>query len=221
MASTLGQMGNQMRPQPSDDKGSDHMDSSGDRSRDQHRAATAPTYPAAQAPTAPAVTAPTYAGAPPAVTSPGAMVDYALPDTSTVQVSSTVAEALQRQQQNVAIDAAAAYSGTPGESTPNHPWSTINDVAQLKTGDVAQWENHSALIVNNQNGLQILDNGQLVPLDPNNPPLIEKYRNFAGYFHPTGMDVGTNTNPGSAAPPPPTVSRAQPAGPSPITPPKI
>ncbi|WP_327114357.1 hypothetical protein OHB12_34220 [Nocardia sp. NBC_01730] len=222
MMNAMSQMGNQNR-QPSDDSGNDSRysrDSRDARRRDQQGAAPAATDPAVQT-SPPGVAAPTDAGTPPAVTAPGAMVDYPLPDKSTVQVSSTVAEALQRQQQNVAMDAAAAYAGTTGESTPNHPWSTINDVAQLKTGDVVQWENHSALVVNNQNGLQILDNGQLVPLDPNSPPLIEKYGNFSGYFHPTGMDVGGNAGPGAAVPPPPTVSQAQPSGPPPVTPPKV
>ncbi|WP_280305235.1 hypothetical protein, partial [Nocardia abscessus] len=156
---------------------------------------------------------------PPAVTTPGGMVDYKIGN-STVQVSQPVAEALQRQTQNTATNAVAAYDGTAGASTADHPWATVNDVAQLKTGDVVQWEKHSALIVKNENGLNILDNGQLIPLDPNNPPLTEKYGSFTGYAHPTGLDVGSNTaDPGALAPPPPTVSTAQPCGPPPVGPP--
>ncbi|MGY1947130.1 hypothetical protein [Nocardia asiatica] len=167
----------------------------------------------------PGVTAPTYAGAPPAVTTPGGMVDYKIGN-STVQVSQPVAEALHRQTQNTATNAVAAYEGTAGASTADHPWATVNDVAQLKTGDVVQWEKHSALIVKNENGLNILDNGQLIPLDPNNPPLTEKYGSFTGYAHPTGLDVGSNTlDPSAMAPPPPTVSAAVPAGPPPVGPP--
>ncbi|MGK8505433.1 hypothetical protein [Nocardia asiatica] len=167
----------------------------------------------------PGVTAPTYAGAPPAVTTPGGMVDYKIGN-STVQVSQPVAEALHRQTQNTATNAVAAYEGTAGASTADHPWATVNDVAQLKTGDVVQWEKHSALIVKNENGLNILDNGQLIPLDPNNPPLTEKYGSFTGYAHPTGLDVGSNTlDPSAVAPPPPTVSAAVPAGPPPVGPP--
>ncbi|MEV4130378.1 hypothetical protein [Nocardia sp. NPDC049707] len=222
MMSALAQS-NQFRSQPGDDRGHDERDSreERERSRERNRATQATnTEPAAQAAT-PGVTAPGYAGSPPPITTPGAMVDYKLPDDSTVQVSSTVADALQKQQQNTAIDAVAAYSGTPGESTPNHPWATVNDVAQLKTGDVVQWEKHSALIINNQNGLHILDGGQLILLDPNSPPLTEKYGNFSGYFHPAGIDVGSNADRGTAVASPPTVSTPRQAGPPPVIPRQI
>ncbi|MBF6226162.1 hypothetical protein IU470_13775 [Nocardia abscessus] len=189
-----------------------------ERERNRNAQATTATQ-AVQQTSPPGVTAPTYAGAPPAVTTPGGMVDYKIGN-STVQVPPPVAEALQRQTQNTATNAVAAYEGTAGASTADHPWATVNDVAQLKTGDVVQWEKHSALIVKNENGLNILDNGQLIPLDPNNPPLTEKYGSFTGYAHPTGLDVGSNTaDPTATAPPPPTVSATQPAGPPPVGPP--
>ncbi|WP_201297964.1 hypothetical protein [Nocardia sp. CY41] len=225
MMSALGGMMNQGNRQP-DDRAYEQRERDRQEERDRRRererdrnAQPATANQAAQQSAPPGVTAPTYAGAPPAVTTPGAMVDYKIGN-STVQVSQPVAEALQRQTQNTATDAAAAYAGTAGESTAEHPWATVNDVAQLKTGDVVQWEKHSALIVKNETGLNILDNGQLIPLDPNNPPLTQKYGSFTGYAHPTGLDVGSGTaDPGATAPPPPTVSTAQPAGPPPVGPP--
>ncbi|MEV6139359.1 hypothetical protein AB0L63_25570 [Nocardia sp. NPDC051990] len=69
------------------------------------------------------------------------------------------------------------------------PWATVNDVAQLKTGDVVQWEKHSALIINNQNGLHILDGGQLILLDPNSPPLTEKILIVAARIYRASVGV--------------------------------
>ncbi|MGW4095133.1 hypothetical protein [Nocardia sp. NPDC004750] len=189
------------------------------RRRENERDRNAPTAAATPAvpQTTPGVTAPTSAGTPPTVTKPGGMVDYKIGD-STVQVSRPVAEALLRQTQNTATDAAAAYAGTVGESSADHPWATVNDVAQLRTGDVVQWEKHSTLIIKNETGLNILDHGQLIPLDPNYPPLTDKYGGFTGYAHPTGLDIGLATD--SAPPPPPKVSSAQPAGAPHVIPPQ-
>ncbi|WP_327100862.1 hypothetical protein OIE68_19935 [Nocardia vinacea] len=222
MMSALAQA-NQSHSQVGDERGREERDAreERERARERNRAAQAANAASGAQAAPPGVAAPTYAGTPPPITTPGAMVDYKFPDGSTVQVSSTIADALQKQQQNTALDAVAAYSGTPGESTPNHPWATVNDVAQLKTGDVVQWEKHSALIINNENGLHILDRGQLIPLDLNSPPLTEKYGNFSGYFHPTGNDVGSDADRGTAAAGPPTVSTPQQAGPPPVAPPEI
>jgi hypothetical protein len=168
------------------------------------------------------VTAPTYAGAPPAVTTPGMTPGVRIGDTM-VNASPPVAEALQKQTQNTALDAVSAYKGTAGEITAEHPPAVVNGPGELKTGDILQWEKFSALVVRNPNGMDglfVLDGGQLIPLDPNNPPLTEKYGNFTGYIHPTGLDTGSNTaDPGATAPPPPTLSTAQPSGPPPVGPP--
>ncbi|MGY1873964.1 hypothetical protein [Nocardia gipuzkoensis] len=225
MMNALSQMGNQSNRVPTDDNGRDDKESREARQRERERRER--TGPAATvnsgAQTAPpGVAASAYAGTPPAVTTPGTMVDHPIGD-KTVKVPPVVAEALQRQQTNVAIDAESAYAGTAGENSPeDHPWATVNDLSKLAPGDVVQWEKHSALIVRDENGLNILENGLLVTLDPNNPPLTEKYGSFTGFYHPTGLDVGSNPDPGSAAaaPPPPVASQAQPAGPPPVTPPQ-
>ncbi|WP_406274344.1 hypothetical protein OH799_00980 [Nocardia sp. NBC_00881] len=225
MISALGNMANQGGRQPGDDRGHDDRDSREARQLERNRTAPAPTAdPDTQAPTPP-VTAPAYAGGPPPITAPDAMVDVTIGDTK-VEASQPVADALRNQIQNVALDAKSAYEGTAGENIPGqHPWATVDDVARLKTGDTVEWDNngakHYGLIVRKQNGLLILDNGQLIPFDPNSPPLIEKYGNFTGYFHPTGLDVAGNADPGSAAPAPATVSAAQPAGPPPVGPPQV
>ncbi|WP_280273149.1 hypothetical protein [Nocardia wallacei] len=199
--------------QGADDKGDRDRDARDDRRRDRQAAASVATTGAGAPTPPPGVTPPAYAGTPPPVTIPGRMVDFPIGN-STVQVPQPVAEALHRQTQNAGTDAVAAYAGTAGEPTGDHPWATVNDVAHLQSGDVVQWERHSALIVKNENGLNILDNGQLVPLDPNKPPMIEKYGNFTGYSHPTGLDVRSDTGAsGATASPPPVVSMAHLSGP--------
>ncbi|MGY2093300.1 hypothetical protein [Nocardia gipuzkoensis] len=222
MMSALGQMANQVNRPARDDSGHDERDSREDPPREDEQNRIAPaatTDPGVQTPP-PGVTAPTYAGAPPPVTTPGAMVDVPI-DNTTVKASQPVAEALQKQVQNVAMDAISAYRGTAGEVTADHPPAVVNGPGELKTGDILQWERHSALIVKDKNGLFVLDNGHLVPLDPNNPPLKEKYGNFTGYIHPSGLDGAAGGDPASAAPPPPTGSTAQPAGPPPVSPPQV
>ncbi|WP_040785763.1 hypothetical protein [Nocardia pneumoniae] len=226
MMSALGQMANPGNRLARDDSGHDDRDS---REYPQHmgeRNGTAPaatTNPAVQtAPTG--VTAPTNAGTPPPVTTPGAMVDVPI-DNTTVKASQPVAEALQKQVQNVAMDAISTYRGTAGELSADHPPAVINsrDPGAFNTGDILQWERHNALIVKENNQLFVLDNGRLIPFDANKPPLEEKYGMFTGYIHPTGLDGAAGGDPAvAAAPAPPTVSAPQqPAGAPPVSPPQI
>ncbi|MEV6323841.1 hypothetical protein AB0M45_21995 [Nocardia sp. NPDC051787] len=215
----LSQAGNQNNRPPTDDRG-DEKDPRDEREHEQNRNAPANTANPAVQTSPPGVTAPTYAGTPPTITTPGAAVDVQIGESTVKAPQGPVAEALQKQVQNFAFDAKAAYAGTAGELTADHPPAIVDDLTKLQTGDYVEWERFSALIVKDENGqLNILDNGRLVPFDPNNPPLVEKYGNFRGYFHPTGLDSAAGV--GSAAPPPATVSTAQPGGLPPVPPPQI
>jgi hypothetical protein len=227
MMSAMSGMMNQGNRQPDDDRAYAERDRERERERREERernrnAQTATANQAVQQGAPPGVTAPTYAGSPPPITAPGTTPAVQIGNT-TVQASPPVAEALQKQTQNVALDAISAYKGTAGEITAEHPPAVVNGPGDLKTGDILQWEKFSALVVRNPNGMDglfVLDGGQLIPLDPNNPPLTEKYGNFTGFVHPTGLDVGSNTaDPGATAPPPPKLSTAQPSGPPPVGPP--
>jgi hypothetical protein len=218
----LGGMMNQGNRMPyADDRGYDDRDSRDDKQRERNRqasAAPANATPAVQTSSPPGVTAPAYAGTPPPIAAPGTTPSVQIGDTR-VNASPPVAEALQKQTQNVALDAISAYKGTAGEITAEHPPAVVNGPGDLKTGDILQWEKHSALVVKNENGLFVLDGGQLVPLDPNNPPLKEKYGNFAGFIHPTGLDGAAGSDNAGAPPPPPTVAAPQqPSGPPPVSP---
>ncbi|MGK8522567.1 hypothetical protein ACRS6B_13855 [Nocardia asteroides] len=226
--SALSQMGNHMNRPLIDDRAHDDRarDDRGSRNGSNGSAPAANTSPAVLA-SHPASTMPTYVGAPPPVSAPGAMVDYRLPDNSTVKVSTAVAQALQQQQQNIAMDAKAAYMGTAGENTPDNPWATVNDIAQLQTGDTVEWDKNGekryGLIVKNGNGMFVMDGGQLIPLDPNNPPLSEKYGTFMGYFHPTGLDAAANGVSTSATQQPVVTGAAagKPADSQPVAPPQL
>ncbi|MEU1995195.1 hypothetical protein ABZ511_12170 [Nocardia gamkensis] len=228
MMSAMSGMMNQGNRQPDDDRAYDRAaerERREDRQRERERnrnAQPATANQAVQQTAPPGVTAPTSAGTPPAVTTPGMTPGVRIGDTM-VNASPPIAEALQKQTQNTALDAVSAYKGTAGEITAEHPPAVVNGPGELKTGDILQWEKFSALVVRNPNGMDglfVLDGGKLIPLDPNNPPLTEKYGYFTGYIHPTGLDTGSNTaDPGATAPPPPTLSTAQPSGPPPVGPP--
>lgn len=188
----------------------------------------APTAPAAQQPAATAP--PAQTDAPPAPTgpeTPKSMVDMKLPDGTSQRVSSVVSEAINRELNNPnGSDARAAYQGTPGEASAGSPWVSVESSA-VGTGDIAQWENRSGLVVVTDSGLQTIVNGQLVPLDPHNPPDGGQggYGEFRGFFHPTGADI---SDPNAAAvgatpPEPPAVNPTAPpqaaAAPPAVTPP--
>lgn len=170
------------------------------------------------APPAGATAAPA-ATAPPPVNGTG-MVDAQLPDGTTQKVSSTVAEALNKEVNNPnGSDARAAYSGTPGEATAANSWVAV-DTANIQTGDVVQWENRSAVAVVSEDGLSYISNGQLVPLDTNNPADDGhgSYGAFQGFFHPSGADT---TDAGSQATQPPEPSVPTPPTPEPTAPPAV
>lgn len=146
---------------------------------------------------APPVAAASYGpGAPPPVVMPGGRTDAPLPDGTTQNVPTAVAQALNKEIYNTnGSDANAAYAGTTGQQTPSNPWTavdpnTTDPEKKLRTGDVIQWENRSALVVMNESGLNVLLNGQLVQLDPHNPPDDGHgpFGRFQGFFHPSGID---------------------------------
>ncbi|WP_328392076.1 CHAP domain-containing protein [Nocardia sp. NBC_00416] len=178
-------------------------------------AAPAPGDPGATA--QPAVAAPDN-GTPPPVNTPGATVDHKLPGANgpTIKVPQGVADALTRQESNPAISASTAYEGTPGAQTPEKPWSVVDTTPQ--TGDVIVWDNnHSAIVVNNGNGLFYIDNGQMVAIDQNNLDSAQ-YGKFQNFLHPTGLDAA-GIAPSEPAPtelPEPKITQSQPPPPPPV-----
>ncbi|MFE3261832.1 hypothetical protein ACFXPS_41795 [Nocardia sp. NPDC059091] len=157
------------------------------------------TTPATTTP-APAVTAIGDPKTTPAVTKAKSMVDLSI-DGITQQVTSVVHAAVTHEQNYPnGSDARAAYSGTPGENTPSNPWVQVDEPSQLpegqntklRTGDVAQWGNRTALVVVENGTRMIIINTKTVALpDAENPPDsgLGDYGTFNGFFHPTGADL--------------------------------
>ncbi|TLF55289.1 hypothetical protein [Nocardia cyriacigeorgica] len=190
-------------------------------------AAAAPQPPGAPAPGADMPAGATAAAdatppPPPPVGGPKTMVDMKLPDGSTQKVSSVVAQAVQKEMSNpMGSDARAAYAGTPGQSAPGSPWVSVES-SNLRTGDVVQWTNRTGLLLVTDAGVQVLVNGQAVPLDPNNPPDGGNgdYGTFQGYFHPTGADLDDPGQLAAAGAAPPAVTSGPTSPPPPPAVPK-
>ncbi|MFB7720129.1 hypothetical protein [Nocardia sp. NPDC056100] len=161
----------------------------------------APTVPGAPgAPGQPVVTADQTT--PPPTNAKG-LVNVTIPGLNgTQQVSPVVQDALTKAFSNPSgCDARAAYEGGPGQSTPGMPWKQITD-AELRTGDIAQWGNRTAVVVMTDNGPQIIIDGKLGPMqdghlvqfNPNMLPdsLGGEFGKFEGFFHPSGADLSTD-----------------------------
>lgn len=236
MMGMMSQMMQQAMQQQKQDEAAERDREEREREDEEPQSAPAPNAgpaPAAPAAPPPGTTAPPVQTdappAPPAPDTPKSMVDMKLPDGSSQRVSSVVSEAINRELNNPnGSDARAAYQGTPGEATAGSPWVSVESSA-VATGDIAQWENRSALVVLTDSGLQAIVNGQMVPLDPHNPPDGGQggYGEFRGFFHPSGADIsGTNETAVGATPPeppaiataaPPAAAAAPPAVPPPAT----
>lgn len=230
LSSLMGAMKPQTQntdPNHSKDDSSDqqYQDDLAGQNADQASYAGSGTDPQAAVP--PTVSAPAANGVPPVST--GTTVDFPLPDGTTLHLPSTVADALNRELHGSAVTADAAYSGTPGASSADHRWTTVNDLSKLGTGDVVKWADGSdSMVVKSGANVYYVDNHQLVPLDTSNPQ--GNHGAFQGFFHPTGLDApadatgdpsvlnpSTSATLAAAAPPP--VSTSQ--DPSSPVPPKV
>ncbi|KAA8881907.1 hypothetical protein F3087_40285 [Nocardia colli] len=153
---------------------------------------------------------------PPPVSAPPTVVDMRLGGVQQ-QVSSVVAQAVNKEMSNPnGSDAVAAYAGTAGEQSS---WAPVSE-SQVHTGDVAKWQYHTGVVVMINGKLHMIVNGAVVELDPHNPPdgRHGAYGDFAGFFHPSGVDAPPKISaqvgpPGSIRPPdapaPPPVVAAQ------------
>ncbi|MGW4843044.1 hypothetical protein [Nocardia brasiliensis] len=108
-------------------------------------------------------------------------------------------------------DAVAAFNGTAGDP---ESWRPIpaSEQQEVQSGDVAKWEERTALVLKDDQGLQMIVNGQLVPLsDPNLPPDDGHgpYGNFVHFLRPEGTDMA----PENAVPTDPQQATAVPAVP--------
>ncbi|GEM31317.1 hypothetical protein NN3_23240 [Nocardia neocaledoniensis NBRC 108232] len=118
---------------------------------------------------------------------PATMVDLKLAGLRSQEVSSVVAEAVQKELNNPnGSDAKTAYQGTAGQADT---W-TQADGSQLRTGDIVEWRNGTGLLVVSENGVQVIVDGQLTPLEQDGQPKDGRGRfgEFMAFRHPGGAD---------------------------------
>ncbi|WP_454199638.1 hypothetical protein [Nocardia sp. Marseille-Q1738] len=158
---------------------------------------------------------------------PGAdgSVLYTFPNGKTQKVSVLVAQALDAAFGNKSgTDAQKAYEKTSVKWSDKKQIGDRVDPYQLMTGDVATWDNGTAIVVvfgAEEGGapdggtLEVIVNGELKPFSalmtgdggkvPEMPDFAEKFGQFAGFAHPKGIEL---TAPADGGAPPATPGSA-------------
>ncbi|MBF6132023.1 hypothetical protein IU501_03285 [Nocardia otitidiscaviarum] len=118
---------------------------------------------------------------------------YTFPDGRTQEVSPVVYAALDAAFDNAATtDARAAYEGT-AVTLNEQRLGTPVDPYQLITGDVAQWDQRTALVVafdtESSGTLEVIVAGELLSFSAEMRDNQGDFGPFAGFFHPSGIDV--------------------------------
>ncbi|MFE9324200.1 hypothetical protein ACIHDR_11500 [Nocardia sp. NPDC052278] len=178
-------------------------------------AATTPpaqtTQPAASSPAAQqSTTAPQQQG--PALTTRtpdgDGLVDYTFPDGRTQKVSPVVAQALDAAFGDQSrTDAQAAYSKTTAKWSDKKQIDDRVDPYQLKTGDIATWENRAALVVmfetsdNDSGSVEVIVDGQLQQFAGQMSDKAGDFGQFTGFAHPKGVDAQVAQDAAAAAVP--------------------
>lgn len=119
-------------------------------------------------------------------------VVYTFPDGRTQEVSPVVAAALDAALDNAAgTDATAAYARTTVSLNDRNLGDRV-DPHQLVTGDVARWDQRTALLVafdtESSGTLEAIVAGQLRPFTPEMRDGEGDFGPFAGFFHPRGIE---------------------------------
>ncbi|MFI6368338.1 hypothetical protein ACIBG0_37060 [Nocardia sp. NPDC050630] len=124
------------------------------------------------------------------------LVDYVYPppDGRTQKVSPVVAQALDAAFASKAgTDAQAAYAKTSAKWSGGKELTNRVDPYQLKTGDVATWENRTALVVvfdtSDGGTLEVIVDGQKEPFTAQMSDTAGDFGQFTGFAHPKGVDV--------------------------------
>ncbi|GAB2693967.1 hypothetical protein [Nocardia thraciensis] len=191
LGNQFGQMmgGGQMKPESGGADSALYQPQSGTAGSPSPGAATAQA--SVEAP--PGGTAAPAGTTPPPNPNPNAPVDLKMQGVEPHQVSSGVAEALQKAMQIPnGSDANAAYSGIAPPDSPEHPWPKATDGP--KTGDVVKWGDQSALVVVDGSGPRMIVGQRLVP--------VVQGEGFEGFFRPpsSGAAQSVPQAVGSAAP---------------------
>ena len=158
---------------------------------------------------APASTSPNTSGAsdaqhrpaatavPAAAAAPGREpVVYTFPDGRSQNVSPVVRQALDAAFGNAAgTDARRAYEQTVARLPEGEEFGTPVDPNQLVTGDIATWEERSAVVValgeTVSPQLEVIVEGELRLFDAEMSDRQGKFGHFTGFVHPEGIDLGS------------------------------
>ncbi|MCP9625434.1 hypothetical protein FOH10_04255 [Nocardia otitidiscaviarum] len=123
---------------------------------------------------------------------------YTFPDGRTQEVSAVVYAALDAAFDNAATtDARAAYESAAVALNEQRLGAPV-DPYQLITGDVARWDQRTALVVafdtESSGTLEVIVAGELLSFSAEMRDNQGDFGPFAGFFHPPGIDVSGSTD---------------------------
>lgn len=135
------------------------------------------------------------AGTPPRTPGEDGSIVYTFPDGRTQKVSPTVAKVLDEAFANIkATDAQEAYADTEAKWTDPKEIGIRVDPFQLMTGDVAAWDDRTAVLVvfgaGEEGTLEAIVNGELQPFAPQMSDSAGEFGQFTGFRHPPGIELG-------------------------------
>ncbi|MEV5840082.1 hypothetical protein AB0L58_41710, partial [Nocardia sp. NPDC052112] len=164
-------------------------------------ASQAPAQAATAAPATPASAPPSNATSAQPAVAPGRTPDadgsvlYTFPNGKTQKVSVICAQGLDAAFGNASsTDAQKAYEKTTAKWTDKKQIGAKVDPYQLMTGDVAIWENRTAIVVvfpEDGGTLEAIVDGQLVPCTAEMSDGAGDFGKFSGFSHPNGIELAS------------------------------
>lgn len=144
-----------------------------------------------------ASTSPPAGGPPPRTPNADGSVLYTFPDGRTQKVSPIVAQALDKAFGNIqGTDAQAAYADTKAKWKDKKEIGERVDPYQLMTGDVATWDDRTAILVvfgSGEDGtLEAVVNGELKQFTPEMSDSAGEFGQFTGFMHPPGIELAAS-----------------------------
>lgn len=140
-------------------------------------------------------------GRPPRVPGEDGSVVYTFPDGRTQKVSPTVAKVLDKAFANIkGTDAQEAYAETEAKWTDRKEIGTRVDPFQLMTGDIATWDDRTAVLVvfgsAEEGTLEVIVNGEITTFEPEMSDSAGEFGQFSGFMHPPGIELGASKDTG-------------------------
>ncbi|WP_157228726.1 hypothetical protein [Nocardia brevicatena] len=145
-------------------------------------------------------------GPPPRTPNADGSVLYTFPDGRTQKVSPTVAQVLDKAFANIqGTDAQAAYADTKAKWKDKKEIGDRVDPYQLMTGDVATWDDRTAILVAFGSGeegtLEAVVNGELKKFTPEMSDSAGEFGQFTGFRHPPGIELAASNGKDDTAKP--------------------